>query len=70
MTKGSRVFAVRAPKLWNDLPAEIRFSKTITAFKSLLKTFFKKKEEAFISVCILFYLIYLYSIVLLYFFFL
>lgn len=41
-------FAVRAAKLWNFLPAEIRSAKSITAYKSLLKTFFIKKKLLFI----------------------
>ncbi|KAF7656286.1 hypothetical protein LDENG_00044030 [Lucifuga dentata] len=39
-TKGDRVFSVRAPKLWNDLPEDLSFVKSVSAFKSQLKTHF------------------------------
>ncbi|KAF7642710.1 hypothetical protein LDENG_00252730, partial [Lucifuga dentata] len=39
-TKGVQVFAVRAPKLWNDLPEDLRVEKSVSAFKSQLKTHF------------------------------
>ena len=35
---GKRAFAVRAPKLWNTLPKNIRLSNSISAFKKSLKT--------------------------------
>ncbi|KAF7641237.1 hypothetical protein LDENG_00287960 [Lucifuga dentata] len=37
-TKGDRAFAVRAPKLWNDLLEDLRLAKS--AFKLQLKTHF------------------------------
>ncbi|KAF7654724.1 hypothetical protein LDENG_00065570 [Lucifuga dentata] len=37
-TKGG-VFAFRAPKLWNDLPEDLRLAKSVSAFKSQLKTY-------------------------------
>ena len=46
-TKGDRAFSVRAPRLWNDLPDEIRSAKSVSSFKSLLKTHLFKK--AFLS---------------------
>ncbi len=39
-TKGDRAFAIRAPKLWNSLPGDIRHATTVSSFKSLLKTHF------------------------------
>ena len=43
VTKGDRAFAVRAPKLWNDLPEKIRLTDSLTSFKSLLKTYMFQK---------------------------
>ncbi|KAF7661202.1 hypothetical protein LDENG_00266910 [Lucifuga dentata] len=39
-TKGDRTFAVSIPKLWNDLPEDLRFAKSVSAFKSQLKSHF------------------------------
>ncbi|KAF7657954.1 hypothetical protein LDENG_00020060 [Lucifuga dentata] len=39
-TKGDQAFAVRAPNLWNDLPEDLRHAKSVSAFKSQLKTHF------------------------------
>ncbi len=39
---GDRAFSSLAPKLWNSLPIEIRQAKTISTFKSRLKTHFFK----------------------------
>ncbi|KAK0155946.1 hypothetical protein N1851_001518 [Merluccius polli] len=39
-TIGDRAFSTRAPRLWNDLPAEIRLAESVNSFKSLLKTHF------------------------------
>lgn len=50
--KSYRAFIVQAFKLWNDSPAEIRFSKTTTVLKSLLRTLFFQ-DEHFISMWIL-----------------
>lgn len=36
--RGDRAFAVAAPKLWNELPLEIRQASSLSVFKSLLKT--------------------------------
>ena len=36
--KGGRAFKIRAPKLWNALPVNIRLAKSVSCFKSLLKT--------------------------------
>uniref|UniRef100_A0A8C6KQ30 Reverse transcriptase domain-containing protein n=1 Tax=Nothobranchius furzeri TaxID=105023 RepID=A0A8C6KQ30_NOTFU len=36
--RGDRAFAVAAPKLWNELPLEIRQASSLSAFKALLKT--------------------------------
>ena len=38
-TYGDRAFSVAAPKLWNDLPSEIKISPSVAAFKSRLKTY-------------------------------
>jgi len=38
-TRGDRAFSVAAPKLWNNLPANIRQAQTIEIFKSHLKTY-------------------------------
>ena len=38
VTYGNRAFAVCAPKLWNELPFQLRMSSNIRAFKSGLKT--------------------------------
>ena len=38
VTKGGRAFAVRAPKLWNALPVDLRRANSVSSFKSLLKT--------------------------------
>jgi hypothetical protein len=35
---GDRAFSVCAPRLWNELPNEIKMAKTVDSFKSLLKT--------------------------------
>ena len=39
VTRGDRAFAVRAPKLWNSLPLELRLATSVSSFKSLLKTY-------------------------------
>ena len=38
ITKGGRAFSVRAPKLWNALPVDLRRASSVSSFKSLLKT--------------------------------
>ena len=43
MTKGEKAFSVRAPRLWNDLPEDIRSASSVLCFKSLLKTHFYRK---------------------------
>ena len=37
---GSRAFSVAAPRLWNELPSEIRSAKTQISFRKKLKTYF------------------------------
>ena len=37
VTYGDRAFSVYAPKLWNELPFQLRMSSNIQAFKSGLK---------------------------------
>ena len=38
-TWGDRSFAIAAPRLWNELPLNIRTAKNVTVFKKLLKTY-------------------------------
>ena len=38
VTYGDRAFSVCAPKLWNELPFQVRILTNIQAFKSGLKT--------------------------------
>ena len=38
--RGDRAFSVAAPKLWNDLPLQIRQAPSLAIFKSSLKTYF------------------------------
>ncbi len=38
-TLGDRSFHVDAPKLWNDLPSEIRNMSSMQSFKKAIKTF-------------------------------
>ena len=38
-TLGDRSFHVAAPKLWNDLPSEIRNMTSVQSFKKAIKTF-------------------------------
>ena len=40
---GERAFSHAAPRLWNQLPQEIRKSETIVIFKKKLKTFYFRK---------------------------
>ena len=40
LTLGDRAFACAAPKLWNNLPLEIRKSPSLNNFKSKLKAYF------------------------------
>ena len=42
-TYGDRAFSVAAPKLWNELPLDLRSSITINLFKKHLKTDLFKK---------------------------
>ena len=35
---GDRAFSVDTPKLWNDLPLEIKLTPSVAVFKSHLKT--------------------------------
>ena len=39
-TYGHRAFSIAGPKLWNDLPLEIRKCASVATFKKSLKTFF------------------------------
>lgn len=42
-TRGDRAFAIAAPKLWNNLPIDVRMSDSIQLFKSHLKTHLLKQ---------------------------
>ena len=43
---GDKAFSVIAPREWNKLPPNVRSCKSVTQFKTLLKThFFSLKEE-------------------------
>ena len=42
-TLGDRAFFASAPKLWNDLPLEIRMAKSVDTFKTFLKTYLFSK---------------------------
>ena len=42
-TLGNRAFAVAAPKLWNQLPSELRRITFIDHFKQALKTYLFKQ---------------------------
>ena len=41
-TYGDRAFSIAGPKLWNDLPLEIRKCASVAIFKQSLKTFLFK----------------------------
>ena len=36
---GDRAFSVAAPKLWNEIPLDIKLSRSVDVFKSRLKTY-------------------------------
>ncbi|XP_068692578.1 uncharacterized protein [Montipora foliosa] len=42
-TSGARSFSAAAPKLWNEIPVELRQATSLTSFKSRLKTHLFKK---------------------------
>ena len=42
-TLGARSFSAAAPKLWNELPVELRQATSQNSFKSRLKTYLFKK---------------------------
>ena len=42
-TLGARSFSAAAPKLWNELPLELRQAISLDSFKSRLKTYLFKK---------------------------
>ena len=41
---GGRAFSIVAPKLWNNLPLDIKLSPTVNVFKSRLKTYLFKNS--------------------------
>jgi len=40
---GDRAFSAYAPKLWNDIPETIKYSKILNSFKRDLKTYLFKR---------------------------
>ena len=42
-TLGARSFSAAAPKLWNELPVDLRQATSLNSFKSRLKTYLFKK---------------------------
>ena len=42
-TYGERIFSVVAPRLWNKLPLQIRFSSSEPVFKAKLKSYLFKR---------------------------
>ena len=38
---GDRAFSVAAPKHWNEIPLDIKLSRSVDVFKSRIKTFFR-----------------------------
>lgn len=48
-TGGDRALAVRALKLCNELPEEIRSPESLTSFTSPLKTYFYQRDFFFFS---------------------
>ena len=43
LSSTSQAFSVAAPKFWNNLPLDIRNSKTMSTFRKLLKTYLYKQ---------------------------
>ncbi len=41
---GDRAFEIAVPKLWNDLPVDIRITNTLSSFKKMLKTHLFRKS--------------------------
>ena len=59
-TYGDRAFSIAGPKLWNDLPLEIRKCASVATFKQSLKTFlFKLAYRLWDSFCFEMFLIYI-----------
>ena len=48
-TAGDRAFSVAGPKLWNTLPYDVRASKTLSQFKTKLKTHLFSQAKRTIS---------------------
>ena len=50
VTYGDRAYSIAAPKLWNQLPLDIKLAKSVDCFKSQLKThLFKNAFTDFIK---------------------
>ncbi len=62
-SKGDHAFAIRAPRLWNDLPEETRLTETVISFKPLLKTHFYRLTSMLFHLFIVFLLILLFLFV-------
>ena len=59
-TYGDGAFSIAVPKLWNDLPLEIRKCASVATFKQSLKTFlFKLAYRLWDSFCFEMFLIYI-----------
>lgn len=66
-SKGKQAF--RAPQFWNNLLEEIRLAKSVTVFKSLLKTLFYnllKSTKVFVSFLIVYYSFHHFIFIILY----
>lgn len=42
-TRGDVAFTVKGLRLWNDLPDEVRLSKSVSSFKLRLKSYFYRR---------------------------
>ncbi len=60
---GDRAFSSLAPKLWNSLPIEIRQAKTLSTFKSRLKTHFFRVAFFYIVLFVVFLIVIVYGFI-------
>ena len=51
-TRGDYAFTMRAPRIWNALPEEIRLAGSVNSFKSLLKTHFYRLAFMWCGPCV------------------
>ena len=47
---GRRAFSCAGPKLWNNLPIELRMEKDTDAFKKLLKSFLMTSADVYFTI--------------------